>query len=155
MGKLGAIISAVWISYTNTTSWGDGKVFLISAIWGLAGAVFTIIWLPDTTGLELEEYDRLQVCVHVHCCCNARPVAGPGPALPVPAALPPPATLHPAPCPALLQRYILEGRFKDYHGEAVNRKHLSFWEVYIQKWHLQYDPELDRKVCGGCTAWHG
>jgi hypothetical protein len=36
------------------------QVFLISALWGIGGAVATWIWLPDTTGLELEEYDRLQ-----------------------------------------------------------------------------------------------
>lgn len=42
-------------------STGAVQVFLISAIWGLAGAFVTLIWLPDTTGLELEEYDRLQV----------------------------------------------------------------------------------------------
>ncbi len=68
------------------------QVFLISAIWGIGGAVVTWIWLPDTTGLELEEYDRMQRCV-------------------------------------------LEGRFQDYHGEAVNPKHLSPWEVYVLGWH--------------------
>jgi hypothetical protein len=56
MGKLGAIIASLWISYISDSR----KVFLISAIWGLGGAVVTWLWLPDTTGLELEEYDRLQ-----------------------------------------------------------------------------------------------
>ena len=48
--------------------------------------------LPDTTGLDLEEYDRMQRC-------------------------------------------ILEGRFKDYHGEAMNPKHLSLVEIYLYGWH--------------------
>ena len=56
--------------------------------------------LPDTTGLALEEYDRMQRC-------------------------------------------ILEGRFAEYHGEAVNSKHLSLIEVYLLGWHKQYNPELD------------
>jgi hypothetical protein len=103
MGKVGAIISALWISYVDTTSTGSGKVFLISALWGLVGAVVTWIWLPDTTGLDLEENDRLQRC-------------------------------------------ILEGRFEDYHGEAVNPRHLSMWERYVSGWHKQYNPELDRQA---------
>jgi len=103
MGKLGAIIATLWISYIDVSSTGTGKVFLVSALWGICGAIVTIIWLPDTTGLELEEYDRLQ-------------------------------------------RYILAGKFSDYHGEALNRKHLSLWEIYVSKWHHQYDKELDRKA---------
>lgn len=43
------------------------------------------------------------------------------------------------------QRYILEGRFKEYHGEAVNPKHLSLWEIYVLGWHKQYNPEADKK----------
>ncbi|GAX76179.1 hypothetical protein CEUSTIGMA_g3623.t1 [Chlamydomonas eustigma] len=45
-----------------------------------------------------------------------------------------------------MQRCILKGRFKDYHGEALNPKHLSLWEIYVQRWHLQYNPELDREM---------
>ena len=45
----------------------------------------------DTTGLELEEYDRMQ-------------------------------------------RYVLEERFHEYHGEAINPRHLSYWEIYVLKW---------------------
>lgn len=116
MGKLGAIISALWISYIdskNLSGWSqDGDptynkpggvrmVFLISAIWAIGGMVLTWIFLPDTTGLDLEEYDRLQRCV-------------------------------------------LEGRFQDYHGEGVNPRHLSLWEIYVLGWHKQYNPEQDR-----------
>mmetsp|Transcript_12364 Transcript_12364/g.26712 ORF Transcript_12364/g.26712 Transcript_12364/m.26712 type:complete len:579 (-) Transcript_12364:1179-2915(-) len=96
MGKLGAIIASLWISYIADKR----KVFLISAIWGIGGFVVTWIWLPDTTGMQLEEYDRLQ-------------------------------------------RYILEGRFKEYHGEAVNPRHLSPWEKWVYGWHKKYDPSLD------------
>ena len=77
LGKVGAIIASLWISYITDKS----AIFLISAIWGICGAFFTILMLPDTTGLDLEEYDRMQRC-------------------------------------------ILESRFHDYHGEAVNPKHL-------------------------------
>lgn len=114
MGKLGAIIASIWISYidsTNLTGWSQGSnpdkpggvrmVFLISALWAIGGLLCTLIWLPDTTGLDLEELDRMQRC-------------------------------------------ILEGRFSDYHGEALNPKHLSMWERWVLKWHLQYNPELDR-----------
>jgi hypothetical protein len=103
MGKLGAIISALWISYIDTTNPLTEKwVFLISAIWGIGGAIVTYIWLPDTTGLELEEYDRLH-------------------------------------------RYMSEHRFHEYAGEAVNRKHLSYWEVFVFGWHNQYNREQDKK----------
>jgi len=98
MGKVGAIISAVWISYVSD----NRKVFLISAIWGLCGAIVTFIWLPDTTGLDLEEYDRMH-------------------------------------------RMLREGKFNDYHGEAINPRHLSLWEIYVQGWHKNYNPELDRE----------
>ncbi|KAJ9505419.1 hypothetical protein QJQ45_027488 [Haematococcus lacustris] len=99
MGKLGAIIASLWISYIAD----QRKVFLVSALWGIAGWFFTTVWMPDTTGLELEEYDRMQ-------------------------------------------RYLLEGRFKDYRGEAVNPRHLSLWEIYVLGWHKQYDPVADKKA---------
>ncbi|KAL6760417.1 proton/phosphate symporter, splice variant a [Haematococcus lacustris] len=99
MGKLGAIIASLWISYIAD----QRKVFLVSALWGIAGWFFTTVWMPDTTGLELEEYDRMQ-------------------------------------------RYLLEGRFKEYRGEAVNPRHLSLWEIYVLGWHKQYDPVADKKA---------
>ena len=97
MGKLGAIIAALWISYISDPS----NVFLISAIWAIGGFAVTWLWLPETTGLDLEEYDRMHRC-------------------------------------------MVELRFHEYHGEAVNPKHLSPWEIYIQKWAKNYDPEADR-----------
>lgn len=98
MGKLGAIIASLWISYIVN----QNEIYLISAMFGLGGAIFTVLMLPDTTGLDLEEYDRMQRC-------------------------------------------ILEGRFEDYHGEAVNPKHLSLIEIFVLGWHKQYNPELDRE----------
>lgn len=98
MGKLGAIIASLWISYISDSR----KIYIISALWGIFGGVTTLLMLPDTTGLDLEEYDRWQRC-------------------------------------------ILEGRFNDYHGEAVNPKHLSLLEIYVYGWHKQYNPELDRE----------
>ena len=34
---------------------------------------------------------------------------------------------------------------QDYHGIAIHPRHLSWWEVHVQKQHLNYDPVLDRK----------
>ena len=39
--------------------------------------------------------------------------------------------------------FIRSGREHDYHGVAINRKHLSNWEVYVRKIHKNYDAELD------------
>ncbi len=61
MGKVGAIIASLWFSYIPDSRSRD--IFLISALWGLGGAIFTWIFLPDTTGLDLEEYDRMQRCL--------------------------------------------------------------------------------------------
>eukprot|EP00798_Chlamydomonas_sp_ICE-L_P017379 gene17379-23681_t len=99
IGKFGAIIASLWISYVVDSK----KVFLISALWGLFGGVATWIFLPDTTGLDLEEYDRMQRC-------------------------------------------NLAGAFHQYHGEAVNPKHLSVFEIYVLKWNKNYDPNLDKKT---------
>jgi len=99
MGKLGAIIASLWISYIPADN--QKAIFLISAIWGIGGAFVTWILLPETAGLDMEEYDRLQRC-------------------------------------------ILEGKFEDYHGEAVNPKHLSPFEIYVLKWHKNYNPQLDQ-----------
>ena len=100
MGKVGAIIASLWISYIPADK--QDQVFLISSMFALLGWLVTAIWLPDTTGLELEEYDRLQ-------------------------------------------RHALEGSFKNYHGEAVNPKHLSIWEYRFLKWGDAYDPDQDQR----------
>ena len=39
----------------------------------------------------------------------------------------------------------MAGRPEEYHGIAVHRRHLSMFEVYVLKQHLQYDAELDKK----------
>jgi MFS family permease len=41
-------------------------------------------------------------------------------------------------------RYLLAGRGEEYHGEAVNPRHLSVWEK-IMGWHKSYDPVLDEE----------
>ena len=95
MGKLGAIISAVWFSYVS-----NKMIFILSAIWAIGGVITTVLWLPDTTGLNLSEYERMNAC-------------------------------------------LLLGKFDDYHGEAVNPKHLSLWEIYVSGWHKNYNRELN------------
>ena len=55
MGKLGAIIAGVVFGYVD-----NREIFYISAAFGIFGAVLTWLWLPNTTGLDLEEYDEMQ-----------------------------------------------------------------------------------------------
>ncbi|KAI7842967.1 hypothetical protein COHA_003372, partial [Chlorella ohadii] len=52
-GKLGAILAASIFSQVDTAT-----TFYCSAGAGIVGAVFTWIFLPDTTGLDLAEIDR-------------------------------------------------------------------------------------------------
>lgn len=52
-GKLGALFAAVLYSYI-----GVGLRFKIVPWFGLAGMLLTLIWLPDTTGLDLKEQER-------------------------------------------------------------------------------------------------
>lgn len=39
--------------------------------------------------------------------------------------------------------FLRAGRGQDYHGVAINPKHLSIWERYVGKVDRNYDPELD------------
>jgi len=55
-GKFGAIMATLWLSYVGHKRW----VFFIGAMWSLAGGILTVVMLPDTTGLELQELDRMQ-----------------------------------------------------------------------------------------------
>jgi hypothetical protein len=52
-GKLGALMAALLGSYTAVTT-----RFLIVPWFGLAGVIFTYLFLPDTTGLDLKEQER-------------------------------------------------------------------------------------------------
>ena len=36
---------------------------------------------------------------------------------------------------------IREGRADEYHGPAVHPRHLSWWEIYVQRRHKQYNAE--------------
>lgn len=53
-GKLGAIIADVVFGYVNQQT-----TFYLSAVFGLVGCLVTLLWLPDTTGLSLDELDRM------------------------------------------------------------------------------------------------
>lgn len=52
-GKLGALTAAVLYNYIEIQT-----RFLVVPWFGLAGALITFIWLPDTTGLDLKEQER-------------------------------------------------------------------------------------------------
>ncbi|KIW04018.1 uncharacterized protein PV09_04843 [Verruconis gallopava] len=54
VGKLGALHAAVMYNYLDTT----GEKFRIVCWFGLAGAILTLLFLPDTTGLDLKEQER-------------------------------------------------------------------------------------------------
>lgn len=51
-----------------------------------------------------------------------------------------------------MQRYIMDGRFPEYHGEGVNPRHLSVWEQYVMGWGKQYDPHMVRGACRTCCT---
>jgi len=96
MGKLGALFPAVLYNYID-----DHTKFWVVCWFGLLGLVLTVVFIPDTTGLDMREQERYWECVRA-------------------------------------------GKAGDYHGIAVHRRHLSYWEIFVLKRHLAYDPELDR-----------
>jgi sugar phosphate permease len=53
IGKLGALHAAVMYNYISTQ-----QKFYIVPWFGLAGAILTFFFLPDTTGLDLKEQER-------------------------------------------------------------------------------------------------
>jgi hypothetical protein len=96
MGKVGAIIADVAFGLVDART-----TFFLSSGFGLFGALLTWLFLPDTTGMSLDELDRMS-------------------------------------------KYMLAGEFEHYHGVAVKRRHLSFWERRVWGWGKHYDAELDR-----------
>lgn len=52
-GKLGALTAAVMFNYIDTQT-----KFFVVPWFGLAGALITFVFLPDTTGLDLKEQER-------------------------------------------------------------------------------------------------
>ncbi|KAK6526609.1 hypothetical protein TWF694_005191 [Orbilia ellipsospora] len=53
IGKLGALAASILYSYIDTQT-----KFYVVPWFGLAGAIMSYIWLPDTTGLDLAEQER-------------------------------------------------------------------------------------------------
>lgn len=53
VGKLGALTAAVLYNYIDTQ-----QKFYVVPWFGLAGVVLTVLFLPDTTGLDLKEQER-------------------------------------------------------------------------------------------------
>lgn len=53
VGKLGALTAAILYNYIDTQT-----KFYVVPWFGLAGAILTILFLPDTTGLDLKEQER-------------------------------------------------------------------------------------------------
>ncbi|ETI25757.1 hypothetical protein G647_02531 [Cladophialophora carrionii CBS 160.54] len=53
VGKLGALTAAVGYSY-----WSTQTKFWVVPWFGLAGVILNVIWMPDTTGLDLKEQER-------------------------------------------------------------------------------------------------
>ena len=95
VGKLGALTASIMNSYLTTP-----QTFKVVPWFGLAGAILTFLFMPDTTGLDLKEQERRW-------------------------------------------KYIREGREDEYHGIAINKKHLSLYESLILRKHKHYDPQLD------------
>ena len=57
-GKLGALTAAILYNYIDTK-----MRFLVVPWFGLAGALLTLLFLPDTTGLDLKEQERRWRCI--------------------------------------------------------------------------------------------
>jgi hypothetical protein len=53
VGKLGAVAASILYSYIDSQ-----RKFLAVSWFGLAGMLITLVFLPDTTGLDLEEQER-------------------------------------------------------------------------------------------------
>jgi MFS family permease len=53
VGKLGALFAAVLYNYITTQ-----QIFKVVPWFGLAGAILTLVFMPDTTGLDLKEQER-------------------------------------------------------------------------------------------------
>ncbi|KAI1470210.1 MFS general substrate transporter [Daldinia caldariorum] len=53
IGKAGALLASVLYNYIDTRT-----KFYVVPWFGLAGMLITLIWLPDTTGLDLKEQER-------------------------------------------------------------------------------------------------
>jgi len=58
VGKVGALLAAVVFNYFSTT-----EKFYFVPWFGLAGAIVTLVFLPDTTGLDLKEQERRWVYI--------------------------------------------------------------------------------------------
>ena len=52
-GKLGALTAAILYNYITTQ-----QIFYVVPWFGLAGVFLTVVFLPDTTGLDLKEQER-------------------------------------------------------------------------------------------------
>lgn len=57
-GKLGALLAAVMYNYIDTQ-----KKFHVVPWFGLMGMIVTLVFLPDTTGLDLKEQERRWQCI--------------------------------------------------------------------------------------------
>ena len=53
VGKLGALFVAILYNYID-----DNQRFWVGPWFGLIGAILTVVFLPDTTGLDLKEQER-------------------------------------------------------------------------------------------------
>src|ERR1700742_156168 len=53
VGKLGALTAGILYNYITTQ-----QIFYVVPWFGLAGAILTFFFLPDTTGLDLKEAER-------------------------------------------------------------------------------------------------
>ena len=58
VGKAGALLASVLYNYIDTQT-----KFYVVPWFGLAGMVFTLLFLPDTTGLDLKEQERRWACI--------------------------------------------------------------------------------------------
>ena len=58
VGKAGALLASVLYNYIDTQT-----KFYVVPWFGLAGMVFTLLFLPDTTGLDLKKQEHRWACI--------------------------------------------------------------------------------------------
>ena len=140
--QVGALVAGVVFGLVS-----DRTKFYVSALCGLAGAVVTLLLVPDISGLDLVE----GVSPPSRCCCCIALFYTKGPEvcqhLRHRSAVGSQHAEGAHGCCATGDRrwmMVLEGQSKDYHGEAVNPANLSLFELALgyhkvqrEWWHQQ------------------
>ncbi|GAQ81563.1 phosphate transporter [Klebsormidium nitens] len=137
-GKAGALTAGLWFEHLSNQS-----RFYVCAICGAIGLSFTIVFVPDITGLDPREADTRKFFLN-HKARNPRLAQG----LVLTIVFVPDLTgldLREADARWFM---LVDGRSSEYVGEAIKPRHLSLWERIVGYGKV-YDPsapKLDLKT---------